>query len=237
MQLLRLEQRARHLRVRSGAQPDGSKRSGLSWRIDCEDLGQWDLPDNSVVLVLTDPPYPNEALPLYGTLGELTSRILKPGRLLIMYAGKLAIPDERVLGEHLDYVWMGAVFQPGRPSRVHLHRIEGAYRPFLIMSKGRYEPRGWIRDAILSTTPPKKVIHPWEQALAPFVQLVREASKPGELVCDPFTGSGTTGIAALREGRSFLGCEIDPRTAAEAAERLSIEVFERAESETEGESA
>jgi DNA modification methylase len=41
-------------------------------------------------------------------------------------------------------------------------------------------------------------------------------------VCDPFTGSGTTGVAALSEGRSFLGCEVDPRTVREASDRLRL---------------
>ena len=38
--------------------------------------------------------------------------------------------------------------------------------------------------------------HPWQQAAGPFVKLVEAASKPGELVVDPFVGSGTTGLAA-----------------------------------------
>ena len=34
--------------------------------------------------------------------------------------------------------------------------------------------------------------------------------QPGSLILDPFAGSGTTGIAALREGFRFLGFELDP---------------------------
>jgi DNA modification methylase len=37
--------------------------------------------------------------------------------------------------------------------------------------------------------------------------LIRKHSRPGDLVVDPFAGSGTTGVAALREGRRFAGCE------------------------------
>jgi site-specific DNA-methyltransferase (adenine-specific) len=91
-----------------------------------------------------------------------------------------------------------------------------------MLSKGEYDRRGWIKDTIYHFTPPKKERHPWEQAVEPFVQLVRQASKPGELVCDPFTGSGTTGVAALSEGRSFLGCEVDPRTVGEASDRIRL---------------
>lgn len=37
--------------------------------------------------------------------------------------------------------------------------------------------------------------------------IVRDYSRPGDLVCDPFVGSGTTAVAALSEGRRFVGSE------------------------------
>ena len=40
--------------------------------------------------------------------------------------------------------------------------------------------------------------------------LVSSASLPGETVCDPFMGSGTTGVACAKLGRSFLGIELEP---------------------------
>lgn len=39
--------------------------------------------------------------------------------------------------------------------------------------------------------------------------LVCDYSRPGETVCDPFMGAGTTGVACMKEGRSFIGIEID----------------------------
>ena len=39
--------------------------------------------------------------------------------------------------------------------------------------------------------------------------LVENSSDKGDLVFDPFTGSGTTAIACLRSNRRFVGCEID----------------------------
>ena len=51
-------------------------------------------------------------------------------------------------------------------------------------------------------------------------QLVRWASEPGDLVLDPFAGSGTTGIAALEEGRRFAGCEVDREVRAHAEARI-----------------
>lgn len=52
---------------------------------------------------------------------------------------------------------------------------------------------------------------------------VRYLSKPGDLVVDPFAGSGTTGAAALRLGRRFAGAEQDPMHYATACERLAAE--------------
>ena len=51
--------------------------------------------------------------------------------------------------------------------------------------------------------------------------IVRDYSRPGDLVCDPFVGSGTTAIAALSEGRRFVGSEMDPKHHAIATARLA----------------
>jgi hypothetical protein len=41
-------------------------------------------------------------------------------------------------------------------------------------------------------------------------QMVTHYSRAGELICDPFMGAGTTGVACMQEGRRFVGVEIDP---------------------------
>lgn len=51
--------------------------------------------------------------------------------------------------------------------------------------------------------------------------IVRDYSEPGDLVCDPFVGSGTTAIAALSEGRRFVGAEQKPEHHAIATARLA----------------
>ena len=55
---------------------------------------------------------------------------------------------------------------------------------------------------------------------APLAALL-EPAPPGAPVLDPFAGSGSTGVAALRTGRRFLGVEIVPEYADLAAERLT----------------
>ena len=51
--------------------------------------------------------------------------------------------------------------------------------------------------------------------------LVRDYSRPGDLIVDPFAGSGTTLLAARLEGRRAIGAECDPKTFALAVKRLS----------------
>jgi site-specific DNA-methyltransferase (adenine-specific) len=50
--------------------------------------------------------------------------------------------------------------------------------------------------------------------------IVRDYSRPGDLVCDPFCGSGTTALAALSEGRRFVGSEQKPEHYEIARRRL-----------------
>ena len=45
-------------------------------------------------------------------------------------------------------------------------------------------------------------------------------SRPGDLVLDPFTGSGTVGVVALRHDRDFIGTELNPEYAALAEARI-----------------
>lgn len=52
--------------------------------------------------------------------------------------------------------------------------------------------------------------HPTEKPVPLMRELVSLFSNPGQIVCDPFMGSGTTGVAAVRSGRQFIGIELDP---------------------------
>lgn len=54
----------------------------------------------------------------------------------------------------------------------------------------------------------KKFKHPTIKPVEILRRLIRTSSKEGDLVFDPFAGSGSTGVAALLEGRRFLGCEL-----------------------------
>jgi site-specific DNA-methyltransferase (adenine-specific) len=63
-------------------------------------------------------------------------------------------------------------------------------------------------------------LHPTQKPLWLMLDLVRLFTDPGDLVFDGHFGSGTTGVACLRLGRRFVGCEINEQYFAVAVERL-----------------
>jgi transcriptional regulator with XRE-family HTH domain len=62
--------------------------------------------------------------------------------------------------------------------------------------------------------------HPTVKPLRLLRWLVRLVSQPGATILDPFVGSGTTGIAAVVEGRNFMGVERDEKFVAIARQRI-----------------
>lgn len=65
--------------------------------------------------------------------------------------------------------------------------------------------------------------HPFEKPVDLLAKAINADSDAHDLVCDPHAGSGSTGVAALRTGRRFVGVEIDPGYFALACERLRAE--------------
>lgn len=53
--------------------------------------------------------------------------------------------------------------------------------------------------------------HPTEKPVPLMVELVELYSDAGQTICDPFMGSGSTGVACVRTGRRFVGIEMNPR--------------------------
>ena len=60
----------------------------------------------------------------------------------------------------------------------------------------------------------------WQQGEGGFAKLVQDFTRPGDLVLDPLCGTGTTGIAAIKLGRRFIGLDIDEDRIASATVRL-----------------
>jgi site-specific DNA-methyltransferase (adenine-specific) len=66
-------------------------------------------------------------------------------------------------------------------------------------------------SAISSTDAAEKNGHPCPKPLAWMTWIVSHASLRNETILDPFMGSGTTGVAAVKLGRRFIGVEIEPK--------------------------
>jgi adenine-specific DNA-methyltransferase len=67
---------------------------------------------------------------------------------------------------------------------------------------------------------PERTPHPAQMPLALAERIVLASSRPGDLVLDPFSGSGTTLVAAVRHQRKGLGIELNPGYVAMATARL-----------------
>jgi ParB-like chromosome segregation protein Spo0J len=199
---------------------------GPGWEIRTGDFREVlaDLPDQSVDAIITDPPYNLESVPLYSDLSAFAARVLKPGRLCVVYCGKHVLPEyfER-LGEHLEYMWTAAILLPGRHNLFHRKKIFGRWRPVAMFSAGPYEARIPIVDALWAGGSGAKELddHPWQQASEPFERIVEMVTLPGELVVDPFLGSGTTALASFASGRRVIGTDSDPGAASLARARMS----------------
>ncbi len=70
--------------------------------------------------------------------------------------------------------------------------------------------------------------HPTAKPVSLMMELVALYTDPGDLVCDPFMGSGTTGLACLALGRRFIGIEIDRGYHDMACERIGSAATEPA---------
>lgn len=91
--------------------------------------------------------------------------------------------------------------------------------------KGRSKWNGGGRSSVFVHNKGEAVRtgHETQKPVRLLLELVELFTDPGEIILDPFCGSGTTGVACLRLGRRFIGIEKDPKYAAIASERLEAE--------------
>lgn len=191
------------------------------------------VPDASVDLIFTDPPYLTNDIEagIYADLGEFAARVLKPGGWCLSYAGLyalLAVGDQ--LRRHLEYRWTFAVRHSGGWDRIRVYRIYTAWKPVLGFVKPPLPTAWWDWFPDMASGGREKADHPWQQAAGEAEHFVGALCPENGLVCDPFCGSGTTGVAALRLGRRFVGFEIDAAVADVARGRLAGTLTEGNES-------
>ena len=191
-----------------------------------------EMPANSVDFILTDPPYlvnyrdrdgrtiQNDAKSdwLKPAMRE-AYRVLKQDRVAIMFYGWTKV-------DAFFDAWKEAGFQPvghlvfrktyTSKSRFLRYQHEQAF----LLAKGRpplpKQPLGDVIDMPYSGNK----LHPTQKPVASLAPLVGSFSLPGELILDPFAGSGSTCAAALLTGRRYIGIEMDDAYFQQASARM-----------------
>jgi hypothetical protein len=205
-----------------GAEEDGAEEqvSYQLWHGDFRDR-LTELEDGSVDLILTDPPYPKDDLPLYSDLAEHAARLLGPRGLLVTYAGTMFLPEVlNRLSEFLTYGWTLNLNLAGSSSRIMGRHIIQTWKPLLVYSTGTFPSGEWKTDVIYSDAP-EKSDYEWQQNAWAAYDVIEKWSPPDGLVVDPFLGVGTFGVAATRAGRRFVGVELDGDRFLKAEGRLA----------------
>ena len=77
-----------------------------------------------------------------------------------------------------------------------------------------------VEKCIFSTTVQSSKLHPTMKDLTVIERLVRLLTNPGDIVLDPFMGSGTTGVACKNLNRRFIGIELDKKYFETAKKRI-----------------
>lgn len=148
---------------------------------------------------------------------SMPSMLLRFGDVLIWGADhyRMALPDT---GR-----WLAWDKLAGKPSWDSFADVEfawhsrgGASRVFSYLWKGLACDKREFGNGIATRD------HPTQKPIALMVWCIQQAGMP-ERILDPYLGSGTTGVAALRLGRKFIGIEIEERWFDVACRRIEAE--------------
>ncbi len=192
------------------------------------------MPAASVDFILTDPPYlinyrsrdgraiKNDADDrwLKPAFAE-AYRVLRSNRFCVCFYG-WSKADKFIAA------WRAAGFRPvghlvfrkcyASSTRFLRYQHEQAY----LLAKGEPQrPEHPISD-VLEMRYTGNQIHPTQKAVSALAPLIESFSSEGDLVLDPFCGSGSTLVAARSLRRHFIGIEIDPTYRALAARRIQV---------------
>lgn len=102
-----------------------------------------------------------------------------------------------------------------------------AYEPILIGSKGAGKVKNYLADIemrnymLVPGTGHKETTHPTEKPVQVLKHLLRVFTNPGDIVLDPFLGSGSTIVAAREMGRRWVGIEMNEEYCKMAQARVS----------------
>ena len=185
------------------------------------DFAEANVPDESIQLILTDPPYGQEYLSLWDKLGVFAYRVLVPSGFLIAYSGQFSLPTVfDKLRVKLDYFWTIALILKENqlvPSR----NIFCEWKPLVIFYKPPLKLLQYFPDVIKGKGQEKN-LHPWQQAEMELEKVITTFCPSNGAICDPMAGSGTTLAVGLRLGRKCVGIELNEDIFEHMKGRLAI---------------
>ena len=199
---------------------------------DCTQLLK-SVPDNSVDFILTDPPYfvrykdrsgrtiANDRDP-QSVLGAFTDlhRVLKPDSFCISFYGWNSVDAFFHAWKHAGFRPVGhIVWRKNYASSTGFLRAchEQAY----VLAKGRPAKPARPLDDVQPWEYTGNKVHPTEKAVSILSPLIETFSSPGNVVLDPFAGSGSTLVSAALLNRRYLGIELKPHYCQLAEKRLA----------------
>jgi len=182
--------------------------------------------DETVDFVLTDPPYPAEFLPLYGLLGKESARVLRRGGHMVSLCGHYQLPDVfNLISPHLRYWWLAGMSHHTK-KRLPGKWVAAAWKPAVWYVKERRLAGDVECPVDLLSGSRDKENHEWGQGPEWFAHWIVRLTKPGDLILDPFAGSGTTLVVAAQHQRRAIGFEIEERHCETIVKRLSQQAFD-----------
>jgi DNA modification methylase len=199
---------------------------------DCKAVLQ-SLPSESVDFVLTDPPYfvrykdrsgrsiANDDHPgsVLGAFNDLY-RVLKPNTFCVSFYGWNSVAAFFEAWKRAGFIAVGhIVWHKNYSSRCGFlnARHEQAY----VLVKGRPARPAQPLDDVRPWEYSGNVAHPTEKAVSVLQPLIRSFSRPGDFVLDPFSGSGSTLVAAALLGRRYMGIDVEAKYVELARRRLA----------------
>lgn len=149
-------------------------------------------------------------------------------RWVLVFCNELAISlwVNAGLAAGLRYVRVGVWVKSDAMPQMSGDRPSAGTESIVIMHvpvKGRMQWNGGGRKAVWTGPAQERDVrrvHPCQKPLWLLEALVRDFSNTGETIWDPYMGSGTTGAAARRNGRDFIGHERDAATFRKAETRI-----------------
>jgi site-specific DNA-methyltransferase (adenine-specific) len=108
--------------------------------------------------------------------------------------------------------------------KVHLgmgHYFRRQHEQIVFASKGRRKLERRDLTDVWRIPRLRRAAYPTQKPVALFERMLEASAEPGFVVCDPFVGSGSAAVAAIKHGCDFIGADVDERAVRIAQDRCT----------------